>query len=300
MPETHAHGVGRQRAVWSLRRLCQLAVLAVLVFVPWLSRNPHAWAPSRIVLGQMPQPTLVPVSGDTWAFELFDFRLVHPLAFVENWLAAKTLYLPMLSAALLPLAMTMLLGRVFCSWLCPVGLFLEWNERLGQWLARRTGWQGRRLASTLPDMRYAFLALCLALAFFFAMPVVSLFDPPHALGRELMYGFTHGEVSRLGVGLLIGIVLLDLVLVRRAWCRLFCPSGGALGLLGRWRVWRIAMTAERCTHCQACDAACPYALMPMSLLDDGRRFDWTTCDNCGRCRDVCPTGALGYRFGGQR
>ncbi len=293
---------GGRRAVWPFRRLCQVAVLAVLVLVPWFSSNPGEWAPSRIVLGQMPQPALLPVSGDTWAFELFGFRLVHPVAFAENWLASRVLYLPLLSAVIVPLAVTVLLGRVFCSWLCPVGMLLEWNERLGQRLARsgRGGW---RFPAALPDLRYAFLAFCLALAFFFAMPVIALFDPPHVLGRELMSGFTHREFSRLGLGVLAGVTVLDLVVVRRAWCRLLCPSGGGLALLGRWRVWRIAMAPERCTRCQACDHACPYGLAPMSLAgagERGERFDWTTCDNCGRCRDACPTGALAYRLAGGR
>ncbi len=279
--------------VWPYRRLCQLLVLAVLIGVPWASRNPQDWVPSRIVLGQLPPPSVFPVSGDTWAFEVGGFRLVHPVAFFENWLAAKVLYLPMLSAVLLPLALSVLLGRVFCSWLCPVGLVLEWNMRFGR-LLERVGW---RRNWSWPDVRYALLAICLVFAFIFAMPLVAVFDPPHVLGRELMYWFAHHQVSRLGVGFLVGIVLVELAFASRAWCRWFCPSGGALALLGRARFWRITMDKGRCSRCQACNVACPYELAPMQLATTPQRFDWTTCDNCGRCRDSCPTGALAYRFG---
>ncbi len=286
---------GRKRKVRPWRRLLQLLVLALLVAVPFLSGNPMASSPSRIVLGQVPQPRVVPLSGDTWDFTAGPVNLTHPLAFVEVMLASKVLYLSMLLSMLLPLAATMFLGRVFCSWQCPVGFLLELNQRTGRWLRLR------RLAArfSIRDYRYPLLTISLAFAFFFAIPVISAFDPPHILGRELMYFFTHRTVSLSGTGLLAGIFVLETFIAPRALCNSLCPSGGALALLGSRRLCRIKLDPDACTRCGLCDQACPVELAPMNLAAGGR-FDWTKCDNCGLCRDVCPEGAICYDFSGRR
>ncbi|MGW8162019.1 MAG: 4Fe-4S binding protein, partial [Desulfobulbales bacterium] len=111
------------------RRVIQILVLAGLVLIPLGSQNPCDWAPSRIVQGQIPAPATLNISGDTWNFQINGFSLSHPLAFIDNWLSAHIIYLPIFAAALIPLGLTILLGRIFCSWLCPVGFLLELNMK---------------------------------------------------------------------------------------------------------------------------------------------------------------------------
>jgi formate hydrogenlyase subunit 6/NADH:ubiquinone oxidoreductase subunit I len=59
------------------------------------------------------------------------------------------------------------------------------------------------------------------------------------------------------------------------------------------------MDKEACIKCSKCDEACPYYLEPMKLADDGN-FDWAKCENCGLCRDECPTAAIKYDLGIRR
>jgi ferredoxin-type protein NapH len=275
-----------------LRRLCQLAVLSVLIVVPWLSQSPGDWTPSRIIQGQLPAPTLSSLSGDTWSFSVGDFFLTHPVAFVESWVVGKVLYLPLLLSVLIPLLMTMVLGRFFCSWMCPVGLILELNGFAGRLLEKA----GVAFRMIIPDFRYPLLFVSLIFGFLFSFPLIAVFDPPHLLGREIMYFFTHQAVSLTGVGFLLAIIFFELLVSSRSWCRCFCPSGAGLALFGNWRFWRIRMDEKKCTRCSDCDAVCPYELTP-SVLADGSEFGWLKCDNCGLCRDVCPTGALAYGIG---
>jgi ferredoxin-type protein NapH len=272
-----------------IRRVFQLAVLAVLIAVPMYSQNPIEWAPSRIALGELPPPRVSLVWGDTWSFSFYGITLTHPLAALEAILAAKVLYLPLIVGTLIPVAITLLLGRVFCSWLCPVGFLLELNQRLRSFLRAR----GIGVKVKLRDYRYHLLASALLLTFFFATPIVSAFDPPHVFGRELFYLFTYHRLSLGGVALLAGIFLFEALASERAWCRSLCPAGGFLSLLGAKRLLRIQKRKERCIFCGECNLACPYELRPVELGID-KDFNDKTCDNCGLCRDACPSGALYY------
>ena len=271
------------------RRVVQLAVLALLVLIPYSSQNPVEWAPSRIVQGQIPVPTTLDIAGDTWSFSFKGFELSHPLALFDTVFSAHVIYLPLLIAAVIPLVMTIVMGRVFCSWLCPVGFILELNMRIRDVFKRL----GMNFPFTLKDTRYGILAACLFLSFFLAIPVVSMIDPPHTLGRELMNVFTHKTVSFAGMSLLLGLLFLDTFVTTRACCAKLCPSGAGLALLGKARALRIHLNKDTCIECGNCDTSCPYKLAPMGLLYN-HPSDWTSCDNCGLCRDSCPTGAIAY------
>lgn len=275
--------------VLPLRRLVQILVLLILVAIPYLSQNPSTLAPSRIVLGNQADPSLIPVMGDTWSFSLGNFRLTHPVAFLEEVLSSKSIYLPFFVSVLIPLALTVALGRVFCSWICPVGYLLELNQKLNRVVQRA----GLHFNIRVRDYRYPILTISLIFGFLFAVPVISVFDPPHLFSRELMYIFTHNAVSLSGVGLLLGIFLFETFSTSRAWCNSICPSGAGLALMSVKRALWIKMESEACNHCSKCDGACPYYLEPMGLADK-REFDWNKCDNCGLCRDVCPAGAISF------
>lgn len=271
------------------RRVLQILVLAALVLIPLGSQNPGDWAPSRIVQGQIPAPATLNISGDTWHFQINGFTLAHPMAFIDTWLSAHVIYLPIFVAVLLPLALTILFGRIFCSWLCPVGFLLELNMKVQRFFTRIG--VGKNIS--LQDFRYPILTICLVLTFFLAIPIISIIDPPHALGRELMNLFTHHTVSLTGMALLLAILFTDTFISSRACCSKLCPSGGGLSLLGKYRLLRINLIKDKCIECGNCDESCPYLLAPMGLAL-GRSFDWTKCDNCGLCRDCCPTGAIEY------
>ena len=275
-----------------VRKLVQVLVFIALLAIPFFTRNPLELPPSRIVLGHLPYPTVYPFSGDTWSLSIGDVSLLHPIAFAEVILSSKVIYLPVVIAVIIPLFMTIVLGRIFCSWLCPVGFLLELNQKIHSFFKKI----GIYHEIQFRDYRYFILFLSFILTFFLAFPIISVFDPPHVLSREFMYFFSHHAISLGGAGLLLGIFVIETFSTSRIWCNSICPSGGGLSLIGAKRLLNIKMDEKRCDICGQCNDVCPYYLKPMRLAE-GERFDSTKCDNCGLCRDVCPNGALSYKFG---
>lgn len=219
-------------------------------------------------------------------------------------------------------SLTLSFGRLFCGWLCPLGLFSELLSipaRIRQRLSR-----GRRLLAG-----YLMLAGVLVLVGWFAWlvrPGTQFFSENIAAmwgavlllylavvlpfeGRDRRFKGVKYVSVILWLGLsVIGVfvtspwctffgdevdyssavslaaVLAGALIIPMAWCRYLCPMGGALGWLTKFSPIRVRMTGT-CTDCGKCDHTCP-----MGALDRGE-VDGTSCIYCGKCNRVCD-----YRF----
>src|ERR1019366_6517219 len=88
--------------------------------------------------------------------------------------------------------------------------------------------------------------------------------------------------------LFAGLVLLNLV-VPRFFCRILCPLGALLGVLGRGTLWGISKTGAKCTECALCEVNCEGACNPMGPLRVSE------CLMCMNCLDNCPESPpIGY------
>ena len=240
--------------------------------------------------------------GNTWAAELFSFTLLDPLAALESIMAGKTHIWKTLAGATLPILLTVVFGRFFCSWICPLGFILELNTKIRTLLSRFsfslneiTFWKGHK---------YIVLASGLLIAFTFSFPLFPYIYLPAALARDInqtMYGlyeilaFEHGPVFIAGLSwsmlLIFALLIIEIFLSKRLWCRSFCPGGALYSLIGWKRVLRISSPDDQCTNCGDCIKVCPMGLNPM--LDQ----TGVACDNCFSCKSVCPTSALHYELG---
>ncbi len=95
--------------------------------------------------------------------------------------AGKTIYGPLLLSILIPVLVTLVLGKVFCSWICPANLLLEVTGKLRKLL---------RLAELPPaevrfsrGNKYVLLGVGLAVAAIVGLPMFALIYPPAALSR---------------------------------------------------------------------------------------------------------------------
>lgn len=269
----------RKWKVLPFRRMIQVITFILIVLViPFFSQNP-----------QFPLPSISWIQGDTWSLTIGDISLTHPAALIDHLFSAGTLTVTLVFSVLLPLLITILFGRVFCSWFCPLGFILELISGINRYLKIK----GIGRDFPVKDRRFHLFGICLILSFALGIPVMSIIDPPHMLGRESMTIFIHKHVGFAGMVYLLLILLFEVFFVSRAWCRYFCPSGGCLALIGMRRLCRITVDKSKCTDCNLCGRICPYELNPAFIDTKTGR---TTCDNCGLCFDQCPTRAIAYRF----
>lgn len=203
------------------------------------------------------------------------------------------------------LVVTFLLGRVYCSTVCPVGTIQD----SANWLKRRLGRKGprwvRRISAPYSyrgrsHMRLyviAVYAVCLPLGLVW---ISALVEPWHIFQEAAR--LTNPELKRVswlifaGNALAGGIVgLLSLLAVwlwalfhGRRFCSHICPIGTFLEAVAERSVYRIRINPDRCISCMACEDNCKSEAIKVSerLVDNGR------CVRCFDCLKVCPNDAI--------
>ncbi len=239
--------------------------------------------------------------GGPWSAQIGPLSLTDPLAAAESLAASRRSSTVLWIGLIVPLLATLVLGKVYCSWVCPMGLLTELTDklrRLLRWLEIRPAhtalWYGTK---------YVLLGTGLLMALALSYPLLGALYPPAVVGRELhdlVFGlFDRAELGRPGFSLaglswmtlvLGGIVLLEVAVSRRWWCRYVCPGGALYGLIGWRRVLRVVRRVDACTDCGDCDTSCHLGLKPMSDRT-GRE-----CDNCGLCISHCDDDAIGFEW----
>jgi len=220
------------------------------------------------------------------------------------------------------IAITVVLGRVFCGWVCPFGTL---NNMIGA----LKKWKGAQRVRGWFRAKYLLLAFLLS-GSLVGIQLTGIFDPITLLIRHLTVGvypaFNYSvngimdSVYKTDVGLLtsvsdglygllkktvlafqqpyfvqgslitllfIAIILLNLS-ERRFWCRYLCPLGALLGLLGRWAPFK-RKTSEDCNSCGLCDMKCQGGIKTEAWKP-------SECYYCMSCGDECPKKAVSFGF----
>lgn len=216
-----------------------------------------------------------------------NFWFVSPLEGLESILVAKQLYLPALIAMLGPVMLALLLGSVFCSWICPISFFSECLDGIRRRISGRK-WLQDKLLLSRHLLWYALIGE-LILTMILGAPIFVFVSPPGLVGRELMTLVFFHTLALEGVILLL-VLGMNLV-TRRLYCRHFCPLGATLNLLGSKRKVVVAMDHDRCTACGLCDRSCLLGLSPANGMAES-----LYCWNCGECVDACTSQALSFQW----
>lgn len=300
-PTTPLRHINKVRyAVLSLVLLFVLAVPVLSLYqshvaahaIQWMDGGEKAFFSSldRMVrwFSNDPAEDLDFIKGSVWSAQLGPFKISDPLAVVSQTAAERRVHWPFVLTALVPLLLTVLLGRFFCGWICPGYLLYEIGDVFRQ-LLHRAGIRPRDIRLPLYT-KYVVLGVGVVAGLLMGGAFFPMIYPPAVIGREWYYRVYYGAFGS-GLTLLAISLFVEVALSRRAVCRYLCPGGALYSLLGAGRLVRIERSPEACIGCVKCDDVCGLGLKPMT---DRTGME---CNNCTACIAACPTDALTLRFG---
>jgi polyferredoxin len=187
------------------------------------------------------------------------------------------------------LAISLLLRKSFCGWLCPVGTLSEWLWKLGKQTFGRNFTLPKWLDLPLRSFKYILFGLFLyAVCSMSVAGIRAFLESPYGLVADVkMLNFF--RFLTLGGGITLAFMIVASVFVQNFWCRYLCPYGALMGLTSLFSPLRIRREANLCIDCGKCAKACP-AVLPVDKLVQIRSAE---CMACMQCVAVCPAeGAL--------
>ena len=245
---------------------------------------------------------------------------------LHHWLGwmTKVQFLPAVMAANFAVIaglvlLTLLFGRVYCSVICPLGVFQDGVAHLHHRPRKhRNPYHYKKENRWL---RYGVWALFVVLLFAGLQALAAVLAPYSAWGRIVqnlfqpvalwLNNWLAGMAERAGsyafyervvwlrslpTLIIAGLTLVAVVVLAwrggRDYCNNICPVGTTLGFLSRFSMFRPLIDKDKCKNCKACERACK-----ASCIDLGRHdIDHSRCVTCFDCIDSCRFGALRYGF----
>jgi ferredoxin len=215
--------------------------------------------------------------------------------------------------------LTLIFGRVYCSVICPLGVFQD----LVSWFSgRRKGKKNRfGYKKEIKWLRYGMLVLFIVLMILGLNAVALLIAPYSAWGHIAtsllapIYGWCNNLLAAISAHfgsyafyptevylkslpvLIVAAVTLILIVILawrggRTWCNTICPVGTTLGLFSRFSLFRPVIDTDKCINCTLCGKRCK-----ASCIDTkNHRIDYSRCVACFDCIENCNSGAIKYKI----
>lgn len=255
----------------------------------------------------------------TWLF--VDFTgTAHELRWV-TWMPKVQLLEAILALhvaiVLALLVATLVLGRIYCSVICPLGIMQD----LFGWLGKKAKKNRYTYSKALSWLRYAMLVIMGVACVAGVGTIVQLLAPYSAFGRIATmllqplwkmgnnvlaavaehydsYAFYHADTALPNAGIVTAIAVVTLVgLFILAWrngrtyCNTICPVGTLLSFFARHSWLKIQFDADKCKNCSMCTKNCKAACIDYKT----HTVDASRCVVCGDCIESCKFGALSYQ-----
>lgn len=218
--------------------------------------------------------------------------------------------------------LTLLLGRVYCSVICPLGVFQDIVARIGKREKKLPYSFSSANSSAKSWIRYTVLALFIVAIILCVSSIVVLLDPYGAYGRIVnnlflpvwqwgnnllafiaeridSYTFYTIDVWMKSLPTFIVAAMTFVVVAVLAWrngrtyCNTICPAGTFLGILTRYALFQIRIDEQKCNKCNVCTRNCKAAC----INSKEGKIDQSRCVSCMNCIGKCNRNAINYKFG---
>ncbi len=286
--------------VWA-RRFSQGAFLALFIYVLW--------------------STTYPLHGKISPEVLFQ---IDPLVMFFTALSERVILPGVLIAAGM-LLLTLVFGRFFCGWVCPLGTMSDWTSRL----TRRKKTLSDPANRGIRKIKY-FLLGVVALFAVGGVQIAWIFDPIVIAGRfislnvipavtwaaerafiiairdlglrdSVVYDVymtlkqtflgvkVHYFSNALAILAYILLIFAGALVFSRLWCRMICPLGAFFAIVSKGAF--LERKTEACTGCGLCRKACRMG----AIRDDGS-YQKSECILCMDCVEACPGGRTRFAW----
>lgn len=196
------------------------------------------------------------------------------------------------------LLLTLVFGRIYCSVICPMGVFQDLVIRVRKLLSPKGRKPKRHFVKEPRIVRYGVLALVIVTALTFSQLLLTVLAPYSAYGRMIrsIVGLSRGE--SLAPALLITAAATLVVICvcawiwGRGWCNTVCPVGSVLGQVSRFSLFKVSIDQSQCVSCRKCEKGCKSSCIDI----DTHTIDHSRCVDCFDCLDSCPKGGIKFRF----
>jgi polyferredoxin len=212
--------------------------------------------------------------------------------------------------SLIMLGATLIIGRFFCGWVCPLGTIIDAcgikakNRNTGflrkvkyyvlgvivifAFLGIQIAWIFDPLVITARFISLNFIpsfTLAMDKAFIFLIKSLNFYAPLYdfyrmlklsVLGTKIFY-FPHSFITVSFFVIICGLALIT----KRFWCRILCPLGAIYALTARFCLLR--RHVDKCIHCMTCSINCR-----MSAIKEDSSYRKEECILCMDCVYDCP------------
>ena len=248
---------------------------------------------------------------------------------LHGWLGwmAKIQFLPAVLAVNVAVIvglvlLTLVFGRVYCSVICPLGVFQDGVAHLN--VARKRKKKNRKPYSYSPELkwlRYGVWVVFVIALIVGVQALVALLAPYSAWGRIVQnlfqpvylwinnlfaklaeradsYAFYEKEVWLRSLPTFIVAAVTFVVIAILAWrngrtyCNTICPVGTTLSFFSRFAMFRPMIDTNVCKKCKSCEHNCKASCIDV----ENQTIDYSRCVACFNCIDSCKLGGLKYKF----
>ena len=170
---------------------------------------------------------------------------------------------------LLPILFSIIFGRIFCGYACPIGAWQHLLREIGSKIFKFD--MPKRIDDYLKYLKYIFAISIVGITLYFKYPIFQKIDPFSYL---FSFNWTlYGIISVL-------IVSVASLFISRPFCRYICPYGAVLAISSKFSIYKIK-TKNGCKRCTICDKVCETDAIAKGIVNQSE------CIRCKKCIDSC-------------
>ena len=237
------------------------------------------------------------------------------LAKIQFWPAFYALNIGVVAVLVV---LTLVLGRIYCSVICPLGVMQD----VVSWLHGRRKRNRFTYSKEKKWLRYGMLGVFIISAVAGINAIVSLlapyssygriasslFKPVYEAGNNVLasiaehfnsYAFYSVDVWMKSLPTLIIASVTFVAIVILAWrggrtyCNTICPVGTILSFFARFSWFKVRIDESKCVNCGLCTKNCKASAIDFK----NHKIDYSRCVVCGDCLGKCHKGALSFTSG---